>query len=403
MRTGVNGFQPERLIQVRESLGITRVALASLVGVSPATITNWERGTQSPEEDKLRSLSESVKFPAHWFLTNSPEHGDNPYYFRSLATSTKLAREMARVRLNWVAEMANTLGHWVNWPEVNVPSIPEEEFLKISDAEIEALAEKCRKLWKLGMGPVPDVVLSLENAGVIFARDEIGYLKMDGVSHWSKLDNRPYVFVTADKANGIRNRFDAAHELGHLVLHRHVDEQNFRQYHQEIERQADYFAGCFLLPSESFSAEVSWPTLETLLSLKPRWKVSVAAMIMRCYQLNIIDDDQKLRLFKGRSARGWTKGEPYDNQFEFESPKLLNRAIRMLVERNVVAPSELSHKLGLPEYLIESLCGLPKGYFSPKSTESNLVELKAKLNGRIENARKNSTSNIVDFPGKKRS
>jgi len=306
---------------------------------------------------------------------------------------------MARVRLNWVAEMASILGQWVNWPKVNVPSIPEELFLKITDGEIETLATECRKTWKLGMGPIADVVLTLENAGVIFARDEIGHLKMDGVSHWSQLDDRPYVFVSADKANGIRNRFDAAHELGHLVLHRNVDEPTFKQHYKEIERQADLFAGCFLLPAESFSAEISWPTLETLLSLKPRWKVSVAAMIMRCYQLDIIDDDQKLRLFKGRSARGWTKGEPYDNQFPFEEPRLLNRAVNMLIDQNVLSRSELSHTLGLSEYLIESLSGLPKGFFSPKSAESNLVELKALLKESVRKSTSGNGGNVLDFPG----
>lgn len=67
MRTGVSGFQPDRLIQARESLGITRVALAALVGVSQATISNWEKGNQAPEEDKLRSLSGAVKFPVNGF------------------------------------------------------------------------------------------------------------------------------------------------------------------------------------------------------------------------------------------------------------------------------------------------------------------------------------------------
>ncbi|WP_444912027.1 helix-turn-helix domain-containing protein [Microbulbifer sp. PAAF003] len=401
MRTGVSGFQPERLLQARESLGITRVALATLVGVSPATISNWEKGSQLPEEDKLRALGEAVKFSMSWFLTDSPKHGGAPYFFRSLSSSTKTAREMAKVRLNWVAEMANILGQWVNWPKVNVPTISEEAFLKITDSEIEMLAAECRKTWKLGMGPISDVVLTLENAGVIFARDEIGHLKMDGVSHWSQIDDRPYVFVTADKANGIRSRFDAAHELGHLVLHRNIDESMLKQHYKEIERQADLFAGCFLLPAESFSLEVSWPTLETLLSLKPRWKVSVAAMIMRCYQLKIIDEDQKLRLFKGRSARGWTKGEPYDDQFAFEKPRLLNRAARMLVTKGILNQSELSHKLGLSEYLIESLCGLPSNFFSSQPIENNLVELKETLKERTGNQKTNNTGSILKFPANK--
>jgi hypothetical protein len=122
-------------------------------------------------------------------------------------------------------------------------------------------------------------------------------------------------------------------------------------------------------------------------------------MIMRCYQLDIIDDDQKLRLFKGRSARGWTKGEPYDNQFPFEEPRLLNRAVNMLIDQNVLSRSELSHTLGLSEYLIESLSGLPKGFFSPKSAESNLVELKALLKESVRKSTSGNGGNVLDFPG----
>lgn len=401
MRTGVAGFQPDRLIQARESLGITRVALAALVGVSPATISNWEKGSQSPEEEKLRALGSAVRFPASWFLTSPPEHGGKPYFFRSLASSTKTAREMARVRLDWVAEISSIIAGWVSWPNVNVPSIAEEQFLRITDEEIETLASECRKAWGLGNGPIQDVVLALENAGVIFARDEIGYLKMDGVSHWSRVDDRPYVFVTADKANGIRNRFDVAHELGHLVLHRHVNAETFRSHYKEIERQADYFAGCFLLPAETFSSEVTWPTLETLLSLKPRWKVSVGSMIMRCYQLGIIDDYQKQRLFKGRSARGWTKGEPYDRDFPLEQPRLLNRAVKMLVDKNVISREELLHRLGLSQYLVEALCGLSEGFFSSTASEGTLVELK--INSRPSENKSNSKGSVVEFPrGKER-
>lgn len=398
MRRGVKGFQRERLIQARESLGIQKNALATIVGVSPATITNWEKGDQSPEEDKLRALGEAFKFPVSWFLTQKPDCGNNPYYYRSLKSATKTAREMARVRLDWVAELKSILGNWVNWPHVNVPSVSEQDFHRISDSEIESLALECRKAWGIGLGPISDLVLCLENAGIIFARDEVGYLKMDGVSCWSDLDNNPYIFVTADKSNSIRNRFDAAHELGHIVLHRYLNSKTFKDHHKEIERQADLFAGCFLMPAETFSSEVSWPTLDALLALKSRWKVSVASMIMRCYQLEIIDEDQKLRLFKSRSARGWTRGEPYDDQFPFEQPRLLNRAVRMLVDQGVVDRQELAHRLGLSHVLLESLCGLPSGYFNNRHQEKNLVELKTKSRRQSGGYRNINAGNVVKFP-----
>lgn len=68
-----------------------------------------------------------------------------------------------------------------------------------------------------------------------------------------------------------------------------------------------------------------------------RWKVSVAAMIMRCYQLDIIDEDQKVRLYKGRSARKWVKGEPYDDKVPFEQSRLLNRAVPVQPDRTMAS------------------------------------------------------------------
>jgi len=399
MRTGVNGFQPERLIQARTSLGITRVALATLVGVSPATISYWEKGTQCPEEEKLQALSDAIKFPTSWFLKDVPNHGNSPYFYRTLDTSTKAAREMAKVRLNWVAEIAGTLSNWVNWPPVRIPFSRESSIFKITDAEIEQLAQECRKAWGLGLHPIEDIILTLENAGVICARDEIGYIKMDGVSHWSQLDGKPYIFITSDKANGIRNRFDVAHELGHLVLHRYVDDQTLKKNHKEIERQANYFAGCFLLPAESFSSEIKWPTLENFLYLKRRWKVSVAAMIMRSHQLDIIDDDQKLRLMKSRSKRGWVKGEPYDDMIPFETPRLLNRAVKMLVNEGVLSKQDIVFKIGPSKSAIESLSSLPRGYLSSEVRQSdNLIELKRKSKNKSRSSKLSSPGDVLNFP-----
>ncbi|GLS27752.1 helix-turn-helix domain-containing protein [Marinibactrum halimedae] len=398
MRKGVSGFNSERLTQVRKFLGITRNALASLVGVSPATISNWEKGTQAPENEKLSRLSEVVNFPESWFLKDIASHGEKPYFFRSQASTAKSARGVSQMRLDFLSEISGYLSKWLVWPKVNIPFIEETNPLNISDVEVEKMAAKCREVWGLGLGPINNVVLTLENAGVIFTRNEIGYVKMDGVSRWSETDGHPYVLVAADKANGIRSRFDAAHELGHLVLHRYVDGShlNSSSTYKEIERQADLFAGCFLMPSESFVNEVVWPTLDNFLTLKRRWKCSIASMIMRCYQLGIIDDDTKLRLFKGISARGWRKGEPYDDQVPFEMPRLLNRAVSMLVDNSHISKGELAFQLGLPKELIADLCGLPENYFSERPQAENLVELKLKPRG--VNSSLGKSGSVLGFP-----
>ena len=45
---------------------------------------------------------------------------------------------------------------------------------------------------------------------------------MDGFSGWDVVSNTPYIILGDDKGSAVRSRFDVAHELGHLILHRNL-------------------------------------------------------------------------------------------------------------------------------------------------------------------------------------
>lgn len=368
MRSGVSGFQSERLLQARLVRGLTQAALAAMVGRSSGTVSKWESGEQSPESDALENLSLRLGFPAPWFLKPVPEYGDAVCFFRSNAAITRSAQNISDIRLKMLNETSLSLQKWIDWPDVDVCTLSDEDHRTISDADIESAALACRKQWGLGLGPISDMLLVLENAGVVCVREELGFLKMDGASRWFDTDDRPYIFLAADKANGVRSRFDAAHELGHLVLHRNLTNLDFAKRYPEIERQAHLFAGAFLLPAESFAAEVSSPSLDTFLSLKMRWKVSIAAMIMRCKGLGIIDEAYATRLWKNYSARGWRRGEPKDELIPFEEIRLMPRAIKLLLSESSLDRQALALAIGLATPDCESLCSLPSGFLSASPT-----------------------------------
>lgn len=402
MRTGVTGFQSERLLQARLCRGLTQVALAAMIDKSSGTISKWEKGSQAPESDALDRLASCLGIPASWFLKKTPAYGNQVCFFRSNATVTKEAQSIAQIRLEWLNELSITIQHWIDWPTVNIPNLGKADHRNISDIEIERMALDIRKTWNLGLGPISDVVLALENAGVVCVREELGYTRMDGASKWFDTDNRPYVFLAADKANGVRNRFDAAHELGHLVLHKAVNNLEFFKRYQELERQAHLFAGAFLLPAESFAAEVMRPNLDTFITLKPRWKTSVAAMIMRCKQLEIIDDEYATRLWKNYSARGWRKGEPLDDQIDFEPIRLLPRAVDLLVSEGGLTKDAVLSALELGASDCEKLCGLPGGYFSQQNFISSLEMVRLKSSSKQHNISgvDRKSADIVQFPTK---
>ncbi|MCP5265725.1 MAG: ImmA/IrrE family metallo-endopeptidase [Burkholderiaceae bacterium] len=402
MRTGVAEFQSERLRQARQARGLTQVALGKLIGRSSGTVSKWEKGDQAPESDALARLASQLALPIAWFLKPLPDFGSRPAFNRSLAAATREAQVGAAIRLQWLNEVSLSLQEWVDWPKVNVPEFGSGDYRQHDDALIESAALKCRDHWKLGLGPVSDVVLAMENAGVVFVREELGYAKMDGSSRWFATDDRPYVLLASDKANGIRNRFDASHELAHLVLHRQLEGIDHIKRHAEIERQANHFAGAFLLPAESFGAEVSRPSLDTFLALKPRWKVSIAAMIVRCSQLGIVDESYATRLWKNYSARGWRRGEPLDEQYPFEPVRLLPRAVAMLLSDGGFTPPRILELLGLGPSDGESLCGLPERFFSEDGSTPVLASIRFRREGpRGAVPFSSKSADIVNFPGER--
>lgn len=202
-------------------------------------------------------------------------------------------------------------------------------------------------------------------------KEEIGTVKMDGLSNWSSADGRPYILIASDKQTCVRSRMDAAHELGHLVLHHSLNQNalNNSSDFKEIERQAFEFAGAFLLPAESFATEVWSPSLGTFVALKERWKVSIAAMIMRCAKLNMVTEEGSRRLWKHYSSRGWRKCEPLDDTLIPENPRLLSRSVKLLIDEGVQSRDELLNEFQLSAQDVEVLCGLPRGFMTTKPAE----------------------------------
>ncbi|NSY35842.1 ImmA/IrrE family metallo-endopeptidase [Pseudoalteromonas sp. JC28] len=376
MRAGIGGFQGARLTQAREVLGISKSDLATMVSVSPASVTNWESGKLKPEIEKVEALSRCLNQSIEWFIKELSDGADSTYFYRSMASSSRRGRMTTKVRLNWLSELTETLSKYVSWPDIRLPE-NSTHFLQLSDEEIESFALATREAAGVKSGPVPNMVLAIENCGAFVTRDEIGYQKIDGTSFWCPNTKRPFVFLADDKSNGCRSRFNAAHELGHLVLHKFVTDGEHKKHHAEIERQAHLFAGAFLMPERAFLSEVKYVTVESLLALKIKWKVSIAAMIMRLHHLEVIDDDQKLNLYKRLSARKWRTKEPFDDKIEFEIPRVLPRTVNLITE-NLMSKLELAHELVLSPHIAEKLMSLPMGYFDDAHHTDNVVELKSR-------------------------
>lgn len=376
MKIGTPGFRGERLRAAREARGLTGVALAEMIGVTGAAVSQYEKGDQTPSPTTLRAMSARLNLPINYFLRPVADHRGGPVFCRSMASATKSARTRAVRRYEWLREIVAFLQQYLRFatvdvPEFGFPSDPD----KITTDMIEEAATATRRHWGLGDGPISNVVWLLENKGVVVARHAIGAETVEAFSQWSDVDGRPYVIIGTDKGTAVRWRFDAAHELAHLVLHRRLDPSRITKLadHKVIEEQAHRFAGAFLLPAESFLADLYASNLDALRSLKSRWHASIGVMLKRATDLGAVPDDQAQRLWINLSRRGWRRNEPLDDQLPAEQPRFLRRCFSMLIERGVVTPDSLAAHFHWTSQEIEDLCGLDPGTLTLTAPEEEIT------------------------------
>ena len=399
MSRSIDNFMPERLEQALAARGFSAVELAARIGTTSTTISRWRNRAQTPSGDMLEKLAIELRVSPEWLTRPLYGRVSTPYYRGSVALM-KSDRALLNARIHWLDEVSHQLEQYVDYPPINIPCMNFSKISEITDTDIEDAADKCREVWGLKDGPISDVLLLLENSGVIVAREETGTPKIEGLSSWSK-SGRPLILLSSDKGNAYRSRFDAAHELGHLVLHKYIDAPSDPAAHKMMEQQAHRFAGAFLLSSKGFSAEVASPvTLQGLVFLKKRWGVSVAAMIMRLVALGVVGENDYLRLIKLRSAKWGNKKEPNDEDREAENPRLLRRTVELLQQEGVLTAEALPSLLGLSPRDVEGLLGLPFGMLSLPKAEVLELTLKRPTNHEADNifmTEKQRTGNILQF------
>lgn len=348
---------PAKLRDARRALRLTQEELGKRTGVTRQAISAFESGTKSPEPDTFAKLADVLSQPRSFFMCDDlPVFGEfGPRFFRKTGPETIRKNDACTVLGGWFVQSARYLDDYVNYPAVDVPSATASASDgRYSEDEIEEIASDCRKRWGLSVGPISNVLALMENKGIVTCRYEIEGERIDAFSFWN--GKRPFIFMASEKEAGVRVRFDAAHELGHLILHRWIEPEEIAdpKILKRIEAEADRFAGAFLLPKKSFPNEFYTARLDAFLDLKRRWGVSIQAMVYRCKDLELIDDSQFTNLYKQISFRRWRSKEPLDdpNVIRIEQPRMLQKAALMLLENGKKHPEEICSEIALNPRMI---------------------------------------------------
>ena len=330
-------FHPGRLRLARELRGWSQAKLAREVDVTPAAVSQFESGASRPSRETLEVLADQLAVPVEFLSLPLIETHEG--FFRSLRRTAVVDRRRARA----VAHVAHDLATHPDVvdmpPEPSFPELPVDS-VDTDRATIEDRAAAVRRHWSLPPGPVPNMVKLIEDHGIAVIRLPLGSVDVDAFS--LPFDDRPVIVLGTDKNDRARSRFDAAHELGHLVIH------GQRIYGlPEVEQQAHWYAAAFLMPREDIYDElprrVDWPQL---FGLKQRWQTSLAALLMRARTLGTLTESQYLTAIKTASARGWRRVEPVPLGAP-EHPRLLRDLMH--------APAGQSARDALPHQLLSDL------------------------------------------------
>ncbi len=318
----MSDFDGARLSLARRMRRLPRTVLAGKVSVSAAAITQFERDAARPTNVAAAELALALGVPVDFFQRGRPIDliPASAAHFRSLRSTPAMSRDQALSFAELSLAAVDLFEQYVDFPAYDLPLHPVDE--TPTREEVSQIAAEVRQQFGLGTGPIPHVVRLLESRGVIVLRlpANIDH-KVDAFS--TSAGRRGLVLLSEEKDDKARSRFDAAHELGHLVMHDGAEPGS-----RLVEDQAHQFAAEFLAPRsvlfDELPRRLDWAKLH---SLKAKWGISLKALAFRAHHYELWSTATYRRAMQNLAAQGHPEPGPLGPR---ESPYMIGAAAEML-------------------------------------------------------------------------
>lgn len=356
-------FNGDNLRIARLMSGISLNELGERVGTTRQYIHQLETTDKKiPTKDLVEALAYELGVDSNFFcypLGNQVK--EEECHFRKLKTTLVSSRRESAARATLMNKLIETLEAYLELPPVNFPQM---EITSLADSEAASI--ECRKYWKLGDGPIKNMIRVAENAGAIVSTFGDVSEKIDALS---LNRGRPIIILNTTK-NAPRLRMDIGHEMLHIIGHDGIETGD-----RETESQADHFASHFLLPRAALIREytsrsktrIDW---NAIYSMKVKWGISARAIVYRLNQYGLITPSQYRTANIHFSKTGQTKEEFYDDKVPFDLPELLPSSLTLLLQSYGKTFGGLLNELGMKAQFLANLT----------QTESSLLPLLAEEN-----------------------
>jgi Zn-dependent peptidase ImmA (M78 family) len=284
--------------------------------VGQGTVSKIEAGLVQSTKDELEKLAMVLRYPSHFFTQKRRiiGAGISELYHRKhevvSARTLNMVHACAAIRIMNIEDL---LRSW-NYSKSELPILSIEEY----EANPEKIARTVRAALQLPPGPIVNMTKVIEDCGGIIIKMDMGTRHIDGFSR--RADNLPPVFFLNQDLLPDRWRWILGHELGHMVMH--TEPSN-----NDIENEANKFAGEFLAPAYELKPQLWELSLSKLAGLKRYWKISIQALLMRAKQLGIIEDWKQRQMFMKLSKAGFRLREPEELDPPAEPPQRIQQII----------------------------------------------------------------------------
>lgn len=337
-----------RLARVFSGLALEEVA--EKVGKTRQYLHKLETGQGRPTEQLARDLADALDVEVEFFAPRSNRLHEDQFHFRKLLTTKNTIKQVAVARGEMIDSLIRFLEQELRLPSVRIPSFPQTQTYE----DIERVAEYCRNEWSLGLGPIGNMTRLAENIGAVVTTFSGISKEIDALSVSVE---RPFIVRNAAKESACRQRFDIAHELGHLVMHEGVVTGD-----RLTENQANRFASALLLPRSMMAklfprpngSRLDWKGMR---EFKLTWKVSKAAILYRAKQLDLINESQYKTGVITLKKYGESNGEKDDYLVPQEPPEMLAKSLFVLSEKRGLGTEDIARALNVKVSFLKEMVG----------------------------------------------
>lgn len=335
-------FCAERLKVARHRRKLSGKELAALAEVTDVTVSKVENGHQ-PDDATIDKLAKALAYPRAFFMMDKPEVLEpKAVSFRSLKKMKASERDASLA--------AGSIGiAFYQWIDGRF-TLPAPDLIDLSreQGRPAVAARLLRQHWGLGDRPIGNILRLFESKGIRVLSLSENTQNVDAYSFWKA--EHPYVFLNQNKT-AERSNFDAAHELGHLVLHFHAQAESMPE--DDAERQANQFASAFLMPDADLKSNLSGVySASQIIKSKIRWKVSALALATRLHHIGMLSEWTYRSIVIELGQRGYRTGEPLG--VERETSTILPKVFSALWSRGVTK-HDIARDLNLPLEEVETL------------------------------------------------